>query len=83
MSARAPGVAPAAFLAEKRLKIRDGEDESVKTMKGPGLYLAQFTGDEAPFNSWDSITTWAAGLGYLGVQVPAWDGRLIDLKKAA
>ena len=83
MSARAPGVAPAAFLAEKRLKIRDGEDESVKTMKGPGLYLAQFAGDEAPFNSWDSITKWAAGLGYLGVQVPAWDGRLIDLKKAA
>lgn len=54
----------------------------MKTMKGPGLYLAQFAGDEAPFNSWDSITKWAAGLGYLGVQVPAWDGRLIDLKKA-
>ena len=83
MSARAPGVAPAAFLAEKRLKIRDGEDESVKTMKGPALFLAQFAGDAAPFNSWDAITNWAAELGYLGVQVPTWDGRLIDLEKAA
>jgi hypothetical protein len=32
---------------------------------------------------WDSITKWAAGLGYKGVQIPSWDGRLIDLKKAA
>ncbi|TIV07116.1 MAG: sugar phosphate isomerase/epimerase, partial [Mesorhizobium sp.] len=53
------------------------------TMKGPGLFLAQFAGDAAPFNSLASITKWAAGLGYKGVQIPTWDGRLFDLAKAA
>lgn len=55
----------------------------MKTIKGPALFLAQFAGDAAPFNSWDSITKWAADRGYAGVQVPSWDGRLIDLRKAA
>jgi sugar phosphate isomerase/epimerase len=53
------------------------------TMKGPGIFLAQFAGDAAPFNSWAAITKWAGSLGYKGVQVPTWDGRLFDLKKAA
>ncbi|MEM8581804.1 MAG: sugar phosphate isomerase/epimerase, partial [Pseudomonadota bacterium] len=55
----------------------------MKTIKGPALFLAQFAGDEAPFNSWDSITKWAADCGYAGVQVPSWDGRLFDLTTAA
>ncbi len=55
----------------------------MKTIKGPGLFLAQFAGDAAPFNSWKSITKWAADCGYKGVQVPTWDGRLFDLEKAA
>jgi len=55
----------------------------MKTIKGPALFLAQFAGDEAPFNSWDNITRWAAECGYKGVQVPSWDTRLIDLAKAA
>lgn len=54
-----------------------------KTIKGPGIFLAQFMGDEAPFNSLASITQWAAGLGYKGVQLPSWDDRIIDLEKAA
>ncbi|MBG1232849.1 sugar phosphate isomerase/epimerase family protein [Aestuariivirga litoralis] len=53
------------------------------TIKGPAIFLAQFAGDAAPFNSFDSICKWAAGLGYKGVQIPTWDGRMIDLKKAA
>jgi len=56
---------------------------ALKTIKGPAIFLAQFAGDQAPFNSWDSITKWAAGLGFKGVQLPSWDGRLFDLKKAA
>jgi sugar phosphate isomerase/epimerase len=52
-------------------------------VKGPGIYLAQFAVDAAPFDSWDAITKWAAGHGFKGVQLPSWDGRLIDLKKAA
>ncbi|MFC2250166.1 sugar phosphate isomerase/epimerase family protein [Labrys portucalensis] len=53
------------------------------TIKGPAIFLAQFAGDAAPFNSLDSICKWAASLGYRGVQIPSWDGRLFDLKKAA
>ena len=55
----------------------------MKTIKGPALFLAQFAGDEAPFNSWDAITKWAADCGYKGVQIPSWDGRLFDLEQAA
>jgi sugar phosphate isomerase/epimerase len=55
----------------------------MKTIKGPALFLAQFAGDSAPFNSWSSITKWAAECGYIGVQVPTWDARLFDLEKAA
>ena len=52
-------------------------------IKGPAIFLAQFAGDAAPFDSWDSICEWAGSLGYKGVQIPTWDSRLFDLKKAA
>ena len=52
-------------------------------MKGPAIFLAQFAGDEAPFNSLENMARWAARLGYKGVQIPTWDGRLFDLAKAA
>ncbi|WP_434621666.1 sugar phosphate isomerase/epimerase family protein [Azospirillum sp. B2RO_4] len=55
----------------------------MKTIKGPAIFLAQFAGDAAPFNSLDSIARWAAGLGFKGVQIPSWDRRLFDLQKAA
>lgn len=56
---------------------------TMKTIKGPAIFLAQFAGDDAPFNNFKSICEWAAGLGYKGVQIPTWDGRLFDLKQAA
>ena len=52
-------------------------------IKGPGIFLAQFASDIAPFDSWQSITRWAGGLGFKGVQIPSWDARIFDLKKAA
>ena len=55
----------------------------MKTMKGPAIFLAQFSGDDSPFNSIDDIAGWAAGLGYKGVQIPSWDARLFDLATAA
>jgi sugar phosphate isomerase/epimerase len=55
----------------------------MKTIKGPAIFLAQFAGDTAPFNTLDSIAKWAAGLGYKGIQMPSWDARLFDLAKAA
>ncbi len=55
----------------------------MKTIKGPGIFLAQFAGDEAPFNTLEGMAGWAAGLGYAGIQIPSWDRRLFDLKRAA
>lgn len=55
----------------------------MKTIKGPALFLAQFMGDEAPFNSLENITKWAASIGYKGVQIPTWDSRCFDLERAA
>lgn len=55
----------------------------MKNIKGPAIFLAQFAGDAAPFNSLDGMAGWAAGMGYKGIQIPSWDGRLFDLKKAA
>lgn len=51
-------------------------------MKGPGIFLAQFLGDAAPFDTLENLARWAAGLGYVGVQIPC-DSRLIDLRIAA
>ena len=53
------------------------------SIKGPAIFLAQFAGDAPPFNSFDAICEWAAGLGFVGVQIPTWDGRLFDLAQAA
>jgi len=55
----------------------------MKTMKGPAIFLAQFAGDEAPFDTLPGIAAWAAQLGYEGIQIPTWDARLFDLEKAA
>ncbi|MDR3472746.1 MAG: sugar phosphate isomerase/epimerase [Devosia sp.] len=55
----------------------------MRTLKGPAIFLAQFAGDTAPFDTFDNICRWAAGLGYKGVQVPTWVSSFIDLEKAA
>ena len=55
----------------------------MKTIKGPGIFLAQFAGDEAPFNTLENLAAWAAELGFVGVQIPTWDKRLFDLERAA
>jgi sugar phosphate isomerase/epimerase len=55
----------------------------MKTIKGPGIFLAQFAGDQAPYNTLAGIAGWAAGLGYVGIQIPTWDKRLFDLQRAA
>jgi sugar phosphate isomerase/epimerase len=53
------------------------------TIKGPAVFIAQFIGEQAPFNSLQSICQWAAGIGFKGVQLPTTDPRFIDLQKAA
>lgn len=55
----------------------------MKSIKGPAIFLAQFMGDEAPYNSLDAICQWVASLGYKGIQIPTWESRLINLDLAA
>jgi sugar phosphate isomerase/epimerase len=53
------------------------------TIKGPGIFLAQFAGDDAPFDNLPGIARWTAGLGYKCVQIPTWDRRLFELDRCA
>lgn len=53
------------------------------TIKGPGIFLAQFLGDQPPFNSLDAICKWASGLGFKAVQIPTGDPAIFDLQRAA
>ena len=55
----------------------------MKTIKGPAIFLAQFIDDKEPFNNLKNICNYMADLGYAGVQIPSWDGRMMDLQKAA
>ena len=52
-------------------------------IKGPAIFLAQFAGDDAPFNSLSAVAGWAASLGYEGIQIPSFDNRLFDLVLAS
>ncbi|WOD18740.1 sugar phosphate isomerase/epimerase family protein [Paraburkholderia kirstenboschensis] len=54
----------------------------MRTIKGPAIFLAQFMGDEVPFDNLAHLAGWATGLGFKGIQVPC-DARLIDLEQAA
>ncbi len=55
----------------------------MKQIRGPAIFLAQFYRESEPFNSIGSICSWAASLGYRGVQIPTWERGLIDLDAAA
>ena len=55
---------------------------SLGTIKGPAIFLAQFMGQEAPFDTLENMAKWAASQGYKGIQVPT-DPKLFDLEKAA
>lgn len=52
-------------------------------IKGPGIFLAQFAGASAPFDTLPNIARWAASLGYRGVQIPTFVPSLLDLDRAA
>jgi sugar phosphate isomerase/epimerase len=54
----------------------------MKTIKGPAIFLAQFMGENAPFDTLANLAGWAKSLGYEGIQLPT-DKRLFDLDTAA
>ncbi len=53
------------------------------TIKGPGIFIAQFISDNAPYNNIDNICKWAADLGYVALQIPTLDERFINLQLCA
>ncbi len=53
------------------------------SIQGPAVFLAQFLRDEPPYDNLENIGAWVAGLGYNGIQIPAWDPRVIDLDQAS
>lgn len=55
----------------------------MRSIKGPGIFLAQFLRDAEPYDNLENIGKWVADLGYKGVQIPTWDSRVFDLDKAA
>lgn len=55
----------------------------MKTIKGPGIFLAQFISAEAPFNTLDGLAAWAAGLGFKALQLPCNHPAIFDLRQAA
>ena len=55
----------------------------MKKIKGPGIFLAQVLGDKAPYHNLKDICKKVASLGYKSIQLPTWDTRIIDIKKAA
>lgn len=55
----------------------------MKTIRGPAVFLAQFMGDEAPFDELESLCAWMQSFGYVGVQLPTNDTRYFDLDLAA
>ncbi|MHC4227389.1 MAG: sugar phosphate isomerase/epimerase, partial [Planctomycetota bacterium] len=53
----------------------------MRSIKGPGIFLAQFLRDAEPYNNLENIGKWVADLGYKGVQIPTWNSRVFDLDK--
>ncbi len=53
------------------------------TIKGPAIFLAQFLGDQPPFDNLESICKWAKSIGFEGIQIPTWATNYFDLQKAA
>ncbi|MBX2848151.1 MAG: sugar phosphate isomerase/epimerase [Acidiferrobacterales bacterium] len=52
-------------------------------IKGPAIFLAQFVGEEEPFNTLPGLCSWVAQMGYKAIQIPTWETGLIDLEQAA
>jgi sugar phosphate isomerase/epimerase len=56
---------------------------NVKTLKGPGIFLSQFIGQQTPFNTLDGLAQWASALGYKALQIPCNHPSIFDLARAA
>lgn len=56
----------------------------MRALKGPGLFLAQYINQQAPFNSLASFSKWVAEMSFTSIQIPcSSDPTLFNLTKAA
>jgi sugar phosphate isomerase/epimerase len=55
----------------------------MRTLRGPGLFLAQYAGSAPPFDTLEHIADWAASLGFCGLQIPTDLPALFNLQRAA
>jgi len=55
----------------------------MKTIQGPGIFLAQFIGEKPPFNTLEGLAGWAVGLGYKALQIPCNHPAIFDVEQAA
>jgi len=70
-------------LAARCIDLQSNLENRMDTIKGPGIFLAQFVGKEPPFNTLEDIARWAASLGYTGIQMPTGIPELFNLELAA
>jgi len=74
------------ILRRKETKRKNSGERNMKKIKGPAIFLAQFMGDEAPYNNLENLCRWASNLGYRGIQLPTSGGNpngLFNLSLAA
>lgn len=55
----------------------------MNTIKGPGIFLAQFIDNRKPFNKLETIAEWAAELGFKALQIPCNHKHIFDVELAA
>src|SRR5579863_5006750 len=55
----------------------------MKTLLGPGIFLAQFIDNRAPFDTLPHLAQWAAAKGFRGIQIPTSNPNIFDLVLAA
>src|SRR5262245_41412907 len=63
-------------------RVADRVDD-VKTIDGPGVFLAQFIAPEPPFDRLETLAAWVADKGFKAVQLPTFNSTIFDLAKAA
>lgn len=55
----------------------------MRTIKGPSLFISQFIGTEPQFTTLAGIAEWAAGLGFVALQIPISHPDIFDVDQAA
>src|SRR4029078_2716692 len=75
--------APDSRLGEDQRRLPQEARSLMKTIKGPAIFLAQFAGTAPHLQNFNDMCKWAKECGFIGVQLPSWDGRVMDLAQAA